>query len=273
MTVIKLKGPLAALLLILAAGSVVHAADVQAPLPEPSPGSESEWTFAVASYVWASGIKGDIGLFGQEPASVDKSFSDIIKDFKFGGMAIAELHNGVWGLFGDVMYARTKSDGSASRLIANVPVTLSVAVETSSFTGTFMGEYRAYSTPTATLDLMGGARVWSIDNDVGLALTAGGPPIAQLSGSDGSTWVDPIIGVKGRFNIDDKWYLDGWGMIGGFGAASVRTWDVMAGVGYRWNDRLSFAVGYRALGVDYRHDGFVYNVVQHGPFMGTVMKF
>jgi hypothetical protein len=171
------------------------------------------------------------------------------------------------------MYAKTKSDGSATRIIANVPVTLSAAVETSSFTGTFMGEYRAYSAPAATLDLMGGARVWSIDNDIDLALTAGGSPVAQFSGKDGDTWVDPIVGVKGRFNIDDKWHLDGWGMIGGFGAASDVTWDVMAGVGYQWDDRLSFTAGYRALGVDYSHHGFVYDVVQHGPFMGTVMKF
>ena len=136
-----------------------------------------------------------------------------------------------------------------------------------------MGEYRAYATPIATLDLMGGVRVWSIKNDVGLALTAGGSPIAQFSGSDGSTWVDPMIGAKGRFNIDEKWYLDGWGMIGGFSAASKLSWDVMADVGYRWNDRLSIAVGYRALGIDYSHHGFVYNVVRHGPFIGTVMKF
>lgn len=267
------KGLLAALLVNVATGSVVHAADGRAPPPEPSPAPESAWTFAAASYLWASGIEGNVGLFGQEPASVDKSFSDILKDFKFGGMAVAELHNGTWGLFGDVMYTRTESDGSATRTIANLPVTLSAAVETSSFTGTLMGEYRAYSTPAATLDLMGGARIWSIDNDVNLALAAGGSPIAQLSGSDGSTWVDPIIGMKGRFNIDDKWYLDGWGMIGGFGAASKVTWDVMADVGYHWNDRLSFAVGYRALGVDYSNDGFVYDVVQHGPFLGTVVKF
>lgn len=198
---------------------------------------------------------------------------DIIKDFKFGGMTVAELHNGTWGLFSDIMYSRTQSEGSATPMIANVPVTLSARVKTSSFTGTLMAEYRVYSAPKATLDLMGGVRVWSIDNRVDLALTAGGSPITQFSGRDGSTWVDPIIGVKGRLNIDDKWYLDGWGMIGGFGVASDVTWDVMANVGYRWNDRLSFAAGYRALGVDYRHKGFVYNVVQRGPMAGLVWKF
>jgi hypothetical protein len=269
MTVARLKGPLAAWLLNLAAASGVHAAGDQ----EPSAAAGREWTFAVAAYLWTAGIDGDIGLFGQEPAKVDESFSDIVKDLKFGAMGIAELHNGTWGLFSEIIYAKTKSDGSATRDIANVPVKLSAAVETSSFTGTLMGEFRVYSAPKGTLDLMVGARVWSVDNDVDLALTAGGPPIAQFSGSEGSTWVDPIIGARGRFNIDDKWYLNGWGMVGGFGAASDATWDVMAGVGYQLSDRLSFNAGYRALGVDYSDDGFVYDIVQRGPFLGTVIKF
>lgn len=54
-------------------------------------------------------------------------------------------------------------------------------------------------------------------------------------------------------------------MIGGFGVASDVTWDLTGDVGYHWNDSLSFAVGYRALGVDYSHHGFVYNVVPSDP--------
>jgi hypothetical protein len=31
--------------------------------------------------------------------------------------------------------------------------------------------------------------------------------------------------------------------------------------------------GYRALGVDYSHDGFVYDVVQKGPILGLMVQF
>ena len=51
------------------------------------------------------------------------------------------------------------------------------------------------------------------------------------------------------------------------------TWDVLGGVGYQWNDFLSVVAGYRALGVDYDNDGFVYDIVQHGPIVGVVMRF
>jgi hypothetical protein len=38
-------------------------------------------------------------------------------------------------------------------------------------------------------------------------------------------------------------------------------------------DRLSGFVGYRALGVNYKSDGFIYDVVQHGPLVGVSLRF
>lgn len=177
------------------------------------------------------------------------------------------------GLFGDLIYVKTEADQSITRTVLGVPVTLTASVETSSLIGTLMGEYRALSTPTATVDLMAGARIWSVDNDIGVSLVADGPALAAFSGSDGSTWVDPMIGARARFDIDSSWYLTGWGMVGGFGASSEIAWDVLGGVGYQWNEWLSVVAGYRALGVDYENDGFVYDIVQHGPILGVVMRF
>lgn len=45
-------------------------------------------------------------------------------------------------------------------------------------------------------------------------------------------------------------------MVGGFGAASDFAWDVLAGVGYEWNQSFSVVGGYRALGVEYGSGGF-----------------
>jgi hypothetical protein len=258
---------------MVVSAATARAADITtAPPPVPLP-QDARWSLTIAPYFWMAGLKGDVGLFGREPVALDQSFGDILDDLKFGGMTVMELNNGTWGLFGDLMYIRTKSDTSVSRSVLGVPTRLSASVDTSSFTGTLMGEYRVYSEPIATIDLMAGARIWDVNNDIDIGLTAGGPPLAEFSGSDGDTWVDPMVGAKGRYNIDDSWYLTGWGMIGGFGAGSKFTWDVMGSVGYRYSDRLSFTVGYRALGVDYDNDGFVYDVVEHGPVLGTILRF
>ena len=47
----------------------------------------------------------------------------------------------------------------------------------------------------------------------------------------------------------------------------------MGGAGYQFTDSFSAVIGYRAAGVDYENDGFVYDVVQQGPIIGAVFRF
>jgi len=234
---------------------------------------KSDWTFVIAPYLWGAGLKGKIGLFGREPVDVDMSFADIFDDLKFGGMVIGEAHNGTWGVFTDLLYIKTDIDESIKREVLGVPASLSANVETDSFTGALMGEYRALATDQMTLDVMAGARVWSVDNNISATLKANETEVASLSGSDGDTWVDPMIGIKTRIDTKSPFYLTAWGMIGGFGVSSDFAWDVAGGIGYQWNDTVSTVIGYRALGVDYENSGFEYDVIQHGVIAGAVIKF
>ncbi|MCY1245534.1 hypothetical protein D9M72_586920 [compost metagenome] len=80
-----------------------------------------------------------------------------------------------------------------------------------------------------------------------------------------------MVGVRGKYAFTDNFYLTGWGLVGA-GQADL-DWDVAAAVGYQINDRFSAVAGYRALGVDYEDDGFVFDAVQHGPILGMVMHF
>jgi hypothetical protein len=246
------------------------AADLQEAAP---PETAEKWRLSVAPYLWGAGLNGDVGLFGRQPVDIDMSFSEIFSDLKFGGMLVSELHNGTWGIFGDIIYVKTKAEETASRNLRRVPVDLDLSVETSSFTGTLMGEYRAFASESITVDLMAGARIWSVDNEIDARLAVGDTSVAAFSGSDGSTWVDPIIGIRGRLDTGTPWFFNAWGMVGGFGASSDITWDALGGAGYQWNERFSIVAGYRALGVDYSDDGFVYDVVQHGPYLGTIIQF
>jgi len=62
-------------------------------------------------------------------------------------------------------------------------------------------------------------------------------------------------------------------MAGGFGVSSDFDWDLLAAAGYQFNNSISAALGYRALGVNYSHEDFVFDVVQHGPIAGVVIRF
>lgn len=262
---------LAACLLL---GSPVGAADgTEVSSPPGVVSGDGGWTFSIAPYFWAASLKGDIGFRGRQPFDADVPFRDIFDNLRFGGMIVGEAHNGTWGVFADLMYLDIEVDKSFSRTIAGVPVSLSGSLETTSVTATFMGEYRVLAEPSASLDVMAGARIWSVDNELDIALSAGGPPLAALSGSDTQTWVDPMLGVKGRIDLSPSWHLTGWGMIGGFGAASDFSWDVLGAIGYQWTQSLSIVGGYRAVGVDYSRDGFTFDVIEHGPILGAVIRF
>ena len=92
-----------------------------------------------------------------------------------------------------------------------------------------------------------------------------------MSRSDGATWADALIGLRGTASITPEVYLTGWGFLG-TGGANV-DWDAAGGIGYRFNDTFTAVAGYRGLGVDYKSSGFVFDVVQHGPMFGLKMQF
>lgn len=271
-----------AALLLLACGAMTPAtaADI-APAPD-----TSEWRFTLAPYVWGVGLNGDVGLFGFAPVEIDIPFSDIIQNLDFAAMGVAEAHNGTWGVFVDLNYTNLSAGKSRSRALERdifeefgVEAQVDASADITEFIGTVMGEWRAVNSDQMSLDLMAGARYWHIDNDIKVtgSISGGGPLgveiTRQVSGSDGASWVDPMLGVKSRINTETPFYLTGWGLIGGFGVGSDFNWDVMGGVGYQWTDRFSTVLGYRALGVDYEDDGFVYDVIQQGVAVGGVISF
>ncbi|MGZ2434406.1 hypothetical protein ACVI1T_006368 [Rhizobium redzepovicii] len=80
-----------------------------------------------------------------------------------------------------------------------------------------------------------------------------------------------MVGFKGTYAITPEVNLTGWGLVGAGGADL--DWDFAAALGYRFADNVSAVAGYRALGVDYSNDDFVFDVVQQGPMLGLVIHF
>lgn len=250
--------------LALALGGPAAAADLYTGEPVPIPaitepgGFEARWETAAAIYLFAPSLEGSVGVGGVGPVDVDASFSDLLDYLDFAFMAVGEVRRDRFGIFGDILY--TKLSGGTDILggLAGASLTTQMVI------GTLMGEYRVVEQGKTSVDLMAGARIWGVSNDV---------TIAALSGSDDEVWVDPMIGAKGRLQGASPWYLTGWAMIGGFGVSSDIDWDLFGGVGYEFSDCFSLVAGYRGVGVDYSSGGFVFDVVQHGPIFGGVFRF
>jgi hypothetical protein len=236
--------------------SFASAADL-APIP-----SETGWVFTAAPYLWAIGMSGDVGS-GTHVTNIDITAADVLSHLDLGFMGAGEVRNGPISFSGDLIYAKL----SAGKDVSLGPFANHVELTTKMAMVTGLAGYSVIYGDGGNLDVVAGARMWSLDN----ALAFSGGTFGSFD--DSHTWVDPLIGFKGRANISPDFYLTGWALAGGFGAASNFVWDVMGSVGYNFNKTFSMTAGYRAMGVDFRKPDFTYSIVQGGPIVGFVFKF
>jgi hypothetical protein len=78
-------------------------------------------------------------------------------------------------------------------------------------------------------------------------------------------WWDPYLGLRGRYNVNAKFYMTAKADIGGFGIGSDLTWSAETALGCQVTERVFSEVGYRALAVDYEGNGLTYDMITHGP--------
>ncbi|MBY3027080.1 hypothetical protein [Rhizobium leguminosarum] len=226
-------------------------------------GTPDGWQFTVAPYLWIAGISGDTAAFGLPEAHIDSSFSDVFQNLDFAVMAAAEARYDRFSIIGDVIYTKLGADANTR----NGLLATSVDVTSKTFAGLLGVGYAVLDGPSGFLDVVAGARVWSVDTTIGF----NGGILGGREASDGATWIDAMAGIRGNYFLTPEIYLTGWGLVG-TGGADV-DWDVQLGLGYKFSDTISAVAGYRALGVDYNDDGFVFDVVQQGPILGLAIRF
>lgn len=226
-----------------------------------------QWQFHVAPYGWLAGLEGDVATLPPLPSvNVDFDFGDILEDLDGSIMLVGEARKGRWGFFADFEYVNTKSLGEtpAGRLFS----TIEVETETLLFTGA--GFYRVIEDGQAFVDLMAGARIWSVETE--LTLNTGLLP-ARTADND-EAWTDPLIGAKGQMPFGESpLFISGHLLTGGFGLGSDHFFDVNLNLGYQWTQTVATIIGYRYMEVDYDEDGFLYDVSQYGPLIGLSFRF
>jgi hypothetical protein len=225
--------------------------------------TESGWTFASAPYFWMAGLSGEFGSFGAPPIDVNANFGDILDHLDFGAMVINEARYGPYSIINDIMYSKISGSGGTPLGVLATNVELS----SQEFMGLLAAGYSLIDNDVGRLDVVGGARLWWAETEISLS----GGLLGSVSATDSATWVDAVAGLRGNYSITPTVYLTGWGLVGA-GGADI-DWDVAGAIGYRFNDRISAVAGYRALGVDYADDGFVFDAIQQGPILGAVFRF
>jgi opacity protein-like surface antigen len=90
------------------------------------------------------------------------------------------------------------------------------------------------------------------------------------------SWVDPLIGLRGRLNLSKAFYLIAETDLGGFGKGSDIAWQAYAALGCQITRNIYSEVGYRYLYDDFRDESandFLYQLSLHGAQITVGLKF
>jgi hypothetical protein len=235
--------------------------------PPPPPPIFTSWEFRATAYVWASSVKGDLATVPPLPmVAIDASFGDILKNLGGALMGTFEAKYGRFILFNDVMYTKLKPE--AARAVG--PLAISVNIESASLVGLAAVGYRLVEGRQFSLDVFAGVRGFYMDTDIRV-LVAAGPFLRGQTFGKTKSWLDAVGGMRMRYEFDEKWFATAIGFAGG--GASKYQWDLYGGAGYSFNRNWAAFAGYRAFKVNYREDGFIYDVLQHGPLVGVQYRW
>lgn len=230
-----------------------------------TPPAASAWEFRITPYAWLTAIDGTNGP-SADPVEVDAGFSDIADFIEMAAALQVEARHGRWGFLADAFYSELGGSGTAPG-----PAQAEVDITFEQFLGELEVLYRVSESPTHFVDFYAGLRYNKLSLD--LEIEGSGPLDADREESADRGWADPIVGLRGQWNINEKWYLAGKGDIGGFGMNSDLTWNIQGTVGYNFTEMFSMELGYRAFDTDYEEDGFIYDITQSGLLLSANFRF
>jgi hypothetical protein len=86
-------------------------------------------------------------------------------------------------------------------------------------------------------------------------------------------WFDPLVGLRGRFNLSKAFYLTAESDVGGFGIGSDIAVQEYAALGCQITRNIFSEVGYRFLYDDFRDTNFLYQLSLHGAQITVGINF
>jgi hypothetical protein len=87
------------------------------------------------------------------------------------------------------------------------------------------------------------------------------------------SWTDPVIGLRGRFNLNKTFYLTAQTEVGEFGIGSDIAVEAYAALGCQFARNIFSEVGYRYYYDDFRDGNFLYQLSLHGAQVTVGLTF
>lgn len=268
----KIRMAWALLAAVLALGSAAAAAQTEAMSRDAT--SRDGWHYEVTPYIWGGAIKGAVQGGSLPTINTDVSFSDILSVLDFGLMGAFEARKDRWGVLLDLVYMDLSAGGTASRTGPGPIGATATANANLGMKQTVLAAAVAYRATegSSPVDVFGGLRYVKLEADADID----GSFFAQtgtVAASADRHWVDPYVGARMRYALNDRWSLTGYGDIGGFSLGSDITWQVSAGARYDFSKSVSGIFGYRIFYADYDKSGFLFDMKTEGLYAGASIRF
>jgi hypothetical protein len=250
------------------------------PIAAQAQASTDKWQWELAIYGWFPAIGGSTSFpsTGSSGPTIDVTASEVIDALKMVFMGQIEARNGPWGVWSDLVYADLGGSKSGSRnfSVDGRPVTANadLSLDVKSTVWTLAGLYNLSSTPENSTDLLFGARMLNMKQTFDWSLATAIPELPTRSGQasvDGTDW-DAIVGLKGRYYVgaERKWFLPYYVDVGT--GQSKLTWQINAGVGYRFDWGSLFAT-YRYLDYEFKSGNAIESMTMNGALVGVAFQF
>jgi hypothetical protein len=207
---------------------------------QPASPASDDWAFFLTPYLWGSGLSGTVGLAGRD-ADFELSAKDLIQSLDFGIMGNFEARRGRWSIGTDLVYTDLGKDVT----FENAPEVSDAENPRLDMSMTIIEADVGYQF-AKSLDVLAGVR--GVSSSTSLGVDAG-----TLAEADAS-FVDPIVGLRFRRNLSEKFWVNLRGDVGGFGVGSDFSWFVNALGGYRVSQLISLDFGYRIWDFDFESD-------------------
>ena len=216
-----------------------------------------EWQFGAEIYGWGSSL--NIKTTGGQTVTIP--FHQILDDLEFTFMGMFAARKDKWTLANDLIYMdlSQKESKNHPEFTSYTDVTLKSWIVSPTV------GYAFVDSPEARIEVLGGARYLWMKS--GIKIEAESHTLFDQAASD-HFW-DGIIGLRGRFNLNEKWFIPayvdvGWG-------DSQNTWQGILGVGYRFN-KFETQLAYRYLSYEF-DSPVISDLVVKGPFLGALFRF
>jgi hypothetical protein len=232
--------------------------------------SSKKYKFYLQPYLMFTSMSGTTGIGNLPNTFICVPASEVFSHLKIGGMLYAEVHNDRLAYTSDLFYADLTEDASHKNGVNSGSVTLK------QFLWELEGLYRLNSWLEAGV----GARI----NNITAALNINYQPTlpggfsAYASSQKSNTWVDPLIVVRLKKAVQNKWLFQLRADIGGFGIGSEFAWQLQPDIFYRVSKLMQFGLGYRIISMNYNNnksgdDYFLYDMEEYGPQIRIGLNF